>query len=220
MIPNPVPSPLPLLGLALAALTATACHETGASQRELMNVTGAWFAAIERRDFVNLARFDANAPDPGTPVFNEWAAAVEARLDAYEVRRAEGNWEPDATGYVPVRAFLLGANPGTYWGAPGREGTLEEPVLIIQATFAYDEISEQGFAPGTKVHVQGFPVGKVHRMEIGGNDRRQISILDRIRLKVHLKHVPPRSEKEFPYKVVRCEIVPGSAIHRDVTWIF
>ena len=209
---------------ALAAILAgwlCGCHGGGGSRPELMQVAGGWFTAIQERNFERLARYDANAPrDPASPDFAEWTRKVAQTLDRYELQRLAGAWQPDETGYAVVRATLIGANPGTFWGAPGVEGAREAPVLIIRASFAYDEVGEQGLPEGTVVYAQGFPVGKVHRLVIGAPDKPQVDLIDSIEMKVHFERVRAPGDKDPHFRVRRIELLEDTAKHRLVTWVF
>lgn len=206
--------------LPFFVLAPAGCTLENAPQRELMETAGAWFTAIQERRFDLLARYDASAPKAGTPEYDRWRDEVNAILDRYEAQKLEGTWRPDPTGYALVRAMLIGANPGTFWGAPGREGDLAEPILIVQPWFAYDELAEQGYPPGTKVFVQGYPVGKVHRLEMGG-EQREVDILDALRLRVYFRRNSEAGQLNEPdYQVVRAEMIEGSAKHRLVRWVY
>lgn len=210
--------------VALAATLATvafgACKWGGPSRRELLLFAGAWFTAIQERNYERLAHFDANAPPVSSPGFIAWKEKVAQVLDRYDAEKPTGHWTPDETGYALVRATLIGANPGTFWGAPGREGTFDAPVLIIQATFAYDELGQQHLPDGAVVWVQGHPVGTVLRMVIGGPEKRQVDILDSLRMKVHFRRVPNPGPNDPPYRVERLELIEGSDKHRLVTWVY
>lgn len=191
----------------------------GGTKRQLMENAGAWFTGVHELRFDLLAKHDAEAPAPGAPGHDEWAERVGAAVQRYEAQKLEGRWEPDEKGYATARALLLGANPGTFWGAPGREGTNDAPVLVIKATFAYDEIADQGLPEGTVVYVQGFPVGTVHRLTLGG-PQREVDILETLQLRVHFRRAEGAREGEPGYKVERLTIVDGSATHRRVKWVY
>ncbi len=215
-------SALAALAALAAPLLAGGCTLKSAPQRILMEDAGRWFTGIEERRFDLLALYDANAPPQGTPEYESWAAEVNGILDRYEAQKAQGQWAPDPTGYALIKAMKIGTNPGTFWGSPGREGTVDEPILIIQPSFAYDEIAEQQFAEGTKVFLQGFPVGKVHRVEIGG-EQRDLDILDSLRIRIFMKRNPDHKGEtnlDPRFKVVRAELVDGSAKHRVVKWVY
>ncbi len=209
-----------LAALMLAAFALTSCRWGPPSRRELLVIASAWFTAVQERNFDRLAHFDANAPPAGDPAFAAWKDKVNQILDRTEAQKLEGHWTPDETGYALVRQTLIGANPGTFWGAPGREGTFDAPVLIIRATFAYDELAQQHLPEGTVAWIQGHPVGTVYRLVIGRGEKRQVDILDSVRMKVHFVRVPNPGKNDPPYRISRLELIEGSDKHRLVTWVF
>lgn len=218
---RPVAALVPALVLVTALLAGCGPRTGGGSQRELIDVVSCWFAGIDQRNFELLARCDANAPAPGSPEFAAFEAKVNEILDQYEIQKQQGHWQPDPDGYAIPKALLLGRTPGSLWGVPERKGTSAAPVLTVKATFGYDEISEQGLPPGTVLFLQGFPVGTIHRVEIGGNDKeRTVDILDELQLAVHLERVQPTAGNDPVFKVRRAELIESSAKHRNVRWIF
>lgn len=197
------------------------CSTPAVSTQDLRIRAGGWFAAIHDRNFDRLAAFDANAPEiKGGPEFEAWKAQVAQALDRYEAQKLQGKWEPDPIGYAIVRASMVGLNPGTFWGVPAVEGTKDQPVLVIRAAFAYDEIGEQRYPPGQKLFLQGFPIGTVHRLEIGGQEKPEVDILDVLYMRLYFQKASGVGEGKTIYKIRRIEIDPTNVQHRRVKWVF
>ncbi|HNX20551.1 MAG TPA: hypothetical protein PKG80_09815, partial [Acidobacteriota bacterium] len=121
--------------------------------------------------------------------------------------------------YGMVRALNVGRNPGTYWGAPSQGGTTDEPTLVVQPSFGYDEIAEQNYPKGTALYLQGYPVGTAYRVEIGG-EKKAIDILDQLHLKIRFRRAKTPVKDGPKYQVVGWELIDGTAKHRMVQWTY
>ncbi len=209
-----------LLLVVLVVSLLAGCGPGGGSTRELILVAGAWFGAIHRDDLARLPAFDANAPHAAGPDLTEWKMKVETLLRQYDEEKVSGQWQPDPTGYKLVKATLVGAEPGADWGVPAREGPVAAPVLTVRVTFGYDDVPAQHLSKGTKIYVQGFPIGRVYRLEIGGAEQPEVDLLDSIDIKVYLQRDDAMPKNLPPYRVLRAQYVDNSAKHRRVKWVY
>ena len=210
------------LATALTALLAAfcaGCGFEGATKQELMTNAGCWFTGVTELNYEFLAKYDANAPAPGSPEFAAWTARVRQAVETYEQQKLTGKWTPDPIGYGMVRALNVGRNPGTYWGAPSQGGTTDEPTLVVQPSFGYDEIAEQNYPKGTALYLQGYPVGTAYRVEIGG-EKKAIDILDQLQLKIRFRRAKTPVKDGPKYQVVGWELIDGTAKHRMVQWTY
>ncbi|RMG45087.1 MAG: hypothetical protein D6718_08430 [Acidobacteria bacterium] len=212
---------MPREWLALAALAAGLAAAPGcAPARPVLEKTaGRFFAAVQKRDFAELARVDASAPpERKGPVFHTWKRQVRGVLDSYESMREEGRLEPDPSGYLVVRATMLGA--GTYWETVSLRGGRRAPVLRIRLNFGYGEIPYGTLPAGTEIFLLAAPLGTIHRAVLGQGAVHEFDVLEHLDVEVSFARpelVAPGDEK---LKVSRVTWLPDTARSRHVRWIF
>jgi hypothetical protein len=204
------------LSIALA-LAVAACGAPG--ERTLRQTAHRWFAAIQERDYQELAKVDASAPaDREGPAFEAWKRAVRAALERHEVDRDRGVLEPDEQGYRLVRAMQLGR--GAFWEVVDLRQGESGPILRIRVNFGYGEISYWRLEAGSTIYLLGWPLGTVHAIELGRGKAHEIDVLEHLDVRVYFTEDEAALPGDAAYKVRRVEWVPDSAVHESVRWVF